>query len=37
MPEGNNAMLQLALSFGFRHDPTRNTPGLLRVVLDLNE
>jgi GNAT superfamily N-acetyltransferase len=37
VPESNNAMLQLAQSFGFHHDPTGSAPGLLRVVLDLNE
>lgn len=37
VPESNSAMLQLALSFGFRHDGAGSTPGLLRVVLDLNE
>ncbi|MFT3755917.1 MAG: GNAT family N-acetyltransferase [Pseudoxanthomonas sp.] len=34
--ESNKAMLQLALSFGFHHDYAGSTPGLLRVVLDLN-
>lgn len=37
VPESNKAMLQLALSFGFRHDYAGSSPGLLRVVLDLNE
>lgn len=36
VPQSNKAMMELALSFGFRHDVAGSVPGLLRVTLDLN-
>ena len=33
----NHAMLQLAQSLGFKRQREADTPGLVRVVLDLNE
>ena len=35
--DSNQAMLQLALSLGFKRTRDDDTPGLVRVVLDLNE